>query len=38
VTKLRLLALLSVVALVLFPAMAFAEGAPQLPCAFHGAV
>jgi hypothetical protein len=38
-TKLRLLALLAVVALVLFPAMAFAQGgAPQLPCAFHGTV
>jgi hypothetical protein len=38
-TKLRLLALLAVVALVLFPAMAFALGeAPQLPCAFHGTV
>jgi hypothetical protein len=38
-TKLRLLALLAVVALVLFPAMAFSQGgAPQLPCAFHGTV
>jgi len=37
-TKLRLLALLAVVALVLFPAIAFAQGAPQLPCAFHGTV
>jgi len=33
-----LLALLAVVALVLFPAIAFAQGAPQLPCAFHGTV
>jgi len=37
-TKVRLLALLAVVALVLFPAIAFAQGAPQLPCAFHGTV
>jgi hypothetical protein len=38
-TKLRLLALLAVVALVLFPAIAFTQGgAPQLPCAFHGTV
>jgi hypothetical protein len=37
-TKVRLLALLAVVALVLFPALAFAQGAPQLPCAFHGTV
>jgi len=38
-TKIRLLALLAVVALVLFPALAFAQGgAPQLPCAFYGTV
>ena len=37
-TKVKLLALLAVVALVLFPAIAFAQGAPQLPCAFHGTV
>jgi len=37
-TKVKLLALLAVVALVLFPALAFAQGAPQLPCAFHGTV
>ena len=36
--KVKLLALLAVVALVLFPAIAFAQGAPQLPCAFHGTV
>jgi len=36
-TKLRLLALLAVVALVLFPAIAFAAG-PAWPCAFHGTV
>lgn len=36
-TKLRLLALLAVVALVLFPAMALAQG-PGLPCRFHGTV
>ena len=36
--KVGLLALLAVVALVLFPALAFAQGAPQLPCAFHGTV
>ena len=36
-TKLRLLALLAVVALVLFPAIAFAAG-PAFPCAFHGTV
>ncbi len=35
-TKLRLLALLAVVALVLLPAIAVAQGAPQLPCRFHG--
>jgi hypothetical protein len=37
-TKLRLLALLAVVALVLFPAIAFAQGELQPPCAFHGTV
>jgi hypothetical protein len=37
-TKIRLLALLAVVALVLFPAIAFAQGAPQMPCAFGGTV
>jgi len=36
-TKFRLLALLAVVALVLFPAIAFAAG-PAFPCAFHGTV
>ena len=37
-TKVRLLALLAVVALVLFPAIAFAQGGLQPPCAFHGKV
>jgi len=37
-TKVRLLALLAVVALILFPAIAFAQVAPQLPCAFYGTV
>jgi hypothetical protein len=37
-TKVRLLALLAVVALVLFPALAFAQGGLQPPCAFHGTV
>ena len=37
-TKVRLLALLAVVALVLFPAIAFAQGGLQPPCAFHGTV
>lgn len=37
-TKVRLLALLAVVALVLFPALAFAQGGLQPPCAFHGKV
>jgi len=37
-TKLRLLALLAVVALVLFPAIAFAQGELQPPCAFYGTV
>ncbi len=37
-TKLRLLALLAVVALVLFPAIAFAQGGLEPPCAFHGSV
>ncbi len=37
-TKLRLLALLAVVALVLFPALTFAQGGLQPPCAFHGTV
>ena len=36
-TKVRLLVLLAVVALVLSPAMVFAQG-PQLPCRFHGTV
>jgi len=35
-TKVKLLALLAVVALVLFPAIAFAQGGLQPPCAFHG--
>ena len=37
-TKVRLLALLAVVALVLFPAIAFAQGGLQPPCAFYGTV
>jgi len=37
-TKVRLLALLAVVALVLFPALAFAQGELQPPCRFHGTV
>ena len=37
-TKLRLLALLAVVVLVLFPAISFAQGGVQPPCAFHGTV
>jgi hypothetical protein len=37
-TKVRLLALLAVVALVLFPAIAFAQVAPQMPCSFYGTV
>ena len=37
-TKVRLLALLAVVALVLFPAIALAQGGLQPPCAFHGTV
>jgi hypothetical protein len=37
-TKLRLLALLAVVTLVLFPAIAFAQGGLEPPCAFHGTV
>lgn len=36
-TKLRVVLLLAVVVLLLFPAMAFAQG-PQLPCRFHGTV
>ncbi len=36
-TKLRVVVLLAVVALLLFPAMASAQG-PQLPCRFHGTV
>jgi len=35
-TKVRLLVLLAVVALVLFPAIAYAQGGP--PCKFHGTV
>ncbi len=35
-TKVRLLVLLAVVALVLFPAIAYAQGSP--PCRFHGTV
>jgi hypothetical protein len=35
-TKLRLLALLAVVALVLLPAIAVAQGGLQPPCRFHG--
>ena len=37
-TKMRLLALLAVVALVLFPAMALADTPPERPCRFHGTV
>jgi hypothetical protein len=37
-TKLRLLALLAVVALVLLPAIAVAQGGLQPPCRFHGTV
>jgi hypothetical protein len=37
-TKVRLLALLAVVALVLFPAMALADTPPERPCRFHGTV
>jgi hypothetical protein len=37
-TKLRILALLAVVALVLFPAIAVAQNPPPLPCRFHGTV
>ena len=37
-TRVRLLALLAVVALVLFPALAIAQGGLQPPCAFHGTV
>jgi len=36
-TKLRVVVLLAVVVLLLFPAMAFAQG-PQLPCRFYGTV
>jgi len=36
-TKLKVVVLLAVVVLLLFPAMAFAQG-PQLPCRFHGEV
>src|SRR4030042_6828444 len=35
-TKLRLLALLAVVAFVLLPAIAVAQGGLQPPCRFHG--
>lgn len=37
-TKIRLLALLAVVALVLFPAIASAQQPPELPCGFYGTV
>ena len=37
-TKMRLLALLAVVALVLFPTIALAEAAPVQPCRFYGTV
>ena len=37
-TKMRLLALLAVVALVLFPTIAFAETPPTQPCRFYGTV
>ncbi len=37
-TKFRLLALLAVVALVLLPAIAVAQGGLQPPCRFHGTV
>lgn len=36
-TKVRVVVFLAVVALLLFPAMAIAQG-PQLPCRFHGTV
>ncbi|HEY48964.1 MAG TPA: hypothetical protein G4O13_02845 [Dehalococcoidia bacterium] len=37
-TKVRVLVVLAVVALLLFPAMAFAQGGLQLPCRFYGDV
>jgi len=37
-TKMRLLALLAVVALVLFPAIASAQMPPEMPCGFYGKV
>jgi len=37
-TKLRAVVLLAVVALLLFPAAAFADSPPQLPCRFYGTV
>ncbi len=37
-TKIRLLVLLAVVALVLFPAIASAQQPPELPCGFYGTV
>jgi hypothetical protein len=37
-TKIRLLALLAVVALVLFPTIASAQQPPELPCGFYGGV
>ncbi len=37
-TKLRAVVLLSVVALLLFPAAAFAQNPPELPCRFYGTV
>jgi hypothetical protein len=37
-TKLRAVVLLAVVALLLFPAAAFAQNPPELPCRFYGTV
>lgn len=37
-TKLKVVVLLAVVALLLFPAMAFAETPPEIPCRFYGTV
>lgn len=37
-TKLRAVVLLTVVALLLFPALAFAQTPPELPCRFYGSV
>ena len=37
-TKLRVVVLLAVVALLLFPALAYAQTPPQPPCRFYGEV